>query len=294
MKEIKNLILLGFLGLFLLSSSSAQATLDTNSIISSLPGIILILVFILILLWLGGVVKFGGGRISWFFIIFIVGIILLFVIPQFVPYPTYLEVPESFKAYPLPSYASQFLEMLGLPSEWMYVPAIIYLFILPFAGIYTLVWAFLVSIKIFEGVPSSVNRILAFVITFLTIPVGWFTKIVWIVFSFLGIWSVVIFGITFIFAIFFRGYGVVEEERYKSMSKKWREQAKKYLQNALIDIQNHQAGSAQNNLNGAEKISGFSTNYYNNITQAKNALSENPPNWATAENAVKNALKEIS
>jgi hypothetical protein len=46
----------------------------------------------------------------------------------------------------------------------------------------------------------------------MTIPVGWFTKIVWILFSFVGIWSVVIFAATFIVGIFFRGYGVARKE----------------------------------------------------------------------------------
>jgi MFS family permease len=200
--------------LYILTLVSAQDIAATiTNILPSLTGVIFILVFILILLTIGGVIKRPSGRgISWSLIFFIVLIIALFIIPQYVPFPAYLEVPQNFKISPLPSYAASILEMLGLPSEWMYVPAIIYLFILPFAAIYTLAWAFLQSLEIFTNVPSSINRVLAFIIAFLTIPIGWFVKIVWVLFSFMGIWSVVIFAATFIAGIFFRGYGITRKE----------------------------------------------------------------------------------
>jgi MFS family permease len=206
---------LGFLVaiLYILTLVSAQDIAATiTNILPSLTGVIFILVFILILLIIGGVIKKPAGGIPWSSIFFVLLIIALFIIPQFVPYPVNLEVPQNFKIYPLPSYAASVFEMLGLPSEWMYIPAIIYLFILPFAAIYTLAWAFLQSLGIFENVPASVNRVLAFIIAFLTIPIGWFIKIVWVLFSFMGIWSVVIFGATFIAGIFFRGYGTVRKE----------------------------------------------------------------------------------
>jgi hypothetical protein len=100
--------------------------------------------------------------------------------------------------------------MFGLPSEWSYVPAIIYLFILPFAGIYVIVWAFLTMLGIFPQ--PNVNRVLAFLITFLTIPVGVFVKMVWLLFSVMGAWSVAVFAITFIAGVFLRGAKVVGKE----------------------------------------------------------------------------------
>jgi len=95
----------------------------------------------------------------------------------------------------------------------MYIPAIHYLFILPFAGIYTLVWAFLSELGIFKT-NRNVNRVLAFIITFLTIPVGIFIKIVWVLFSFIGVWSAAVFAITFIIGIFFKGAGIAAREYY--------------------------------------------------------------------------------
>jgi hypothetical protein len=220
----------------LLSLAFAQNANDFNSLIGGLVSVIFIVIFVIILLILGGVIKKPSGRgIPGFLILFIALIIVLFVIPMFVPYPQYLEVPANFKIVPLPSYVAQVFVMLGLPEEWMYMPAIIYLFILPFAAIYTLVWAFLQSLGIFTNVPSSVNRILAFVVAFLTIPFGWFVKLVWVLFSFMGAWSVVIFVATFVIGVFFRGFGVARKEYVQAL--KTYENVGKELQSKLNELQ---------------------------------------------------------
>lgn len=295
-KMIKGLIFSLIFLLITLNLVSAQGQNVFEQITSEIwkyAGIIFIFIFILILLALAGVLKRPKGGIPIGFIIFIILIALLFIIPQFVPYPQYLEVPESFRYYELPDAAKEVLGYIGIPRDWGYVPAIIYLFILPFAAIYTLVWAFLSSLKIFEGMPR-VNVVLAFVVTFMTIPMGWFVKMVWVLFSFVGAWSVAVFVAIFVLGILFRGYGIVSGEYYKTMAMKWRDKAKEYLNNALTNIGARQAGLAQNNLTAANHIAGFSANYYNNVAQALNALGQQPPDWTTAENAVKNALKEIS
>jgi hypothetical protein len=196
-----------------------------TEIISRFISVIFIAVFILILLALGGVIKrpkrVGARRPIGFTILFIGLIIVLFILPLYMIYPQNLEVPASFKQVSLPDEASQFLKMLGLPDEWMYLPAIIYLFILPFAAIYTLVWAFLQTIGIFNTLPnqSQISRILAFIIAFLTIPVGWFVKIVWALFAFMGGFSVIIFAATFVLGIFFRGFGVTLKEYTLAVSR---------------------------------------------------------------------------
>jgi len=204
-----------FMTIFLLLFSlvPAQAQEGIVNLLSTAIPVIFIIAFILILLALGGVLPRGRfSRGMALFIVFILLIVLLFVLPMFIPYPQILEVPENFKMVEIPSFAAQFFIMLGLPMEWMYLPAIIYLFILPFAAIYTIVWAFLRSIEIFANVPSSVNRVLAFIIAFLTIPLGWFVKLVWVLFAVLGAWSLVIFAAIFILGVLFRGYGVVRRE----------------------------------------------------------------------------------
>jgi hypothetical protein len=185
-----------------------------------------IVIFILILLVLGGVWKPSGG-LPWFQFIFI-GLLLLFlIVPMIIPLCStfeeskselciapYTEVPSNLRGYELPPYAKFFFhKLLGLPEQWGYVPAIIYLFILPFAAVYTLVWAFLQSLGIFSNVPSSVNRVLALIVAFLSIPVGYFIRIVSILFGFLGIWSIVVFVATFIVGAFFRGATTVYREK---------------------------------------------------------------------------------
>jgi hypothetical protein len=240
--EVKKIALIFSFYFLILSLSLAILDLGNGGtrggitdIISTIIPIVFILVFILILLAVGGVIKLGGRGIPWFLILFVIVIIVLFILPSFVSYPQYLTIPENFKIAPLPSYASQILMMLGLPQEWMYVPAIIYLFILPFAAIYTLVWAFLQSLGIFTNVPSSVNRILAFIIAFLTIPFGWFVKLVWVLFSFMGAWSVVIFVATFVIGVFFKGLSISKRE-YEEY-RKFALQSKKEAQNIIKDLE---------------------------------------------------------
>jgi len=232
-------LLLFYLVLF--SVVAAQDKNNFNSLMGGITSVIFIVVFIIILLAVGGVLKRPSVGIPGFLILFIILVITLFIIPVFVPYPRYLEIPENFKMAPLPSYATQAFIMLGLPSDWMYVPAIIYLFILPFAAIYTLVWAFLQSLGIFSNVSSSINRVLAFIIAFLTIPMGWFVKLVWVLFSFMGASSVVIFVATFVVGIFFRGLAISgrEFEEYK----KFVLRSKKEAQEIIKDLETAKQGT---------------------------------------------------
>jgi hypothetical protein len=214
--EIRKIAALLSFYILLFASSLAQVEINVNDLLSGLVSLAFIIIFIIILLAVGGVIKRPTGGAPWFLIFFIALIILLFVLPQLIQYPQYFDetsLPDNFREWPLPSYASQVFIMLGLPKGWMYVPAIIYLFILPFTAIYTLVWAFLQSLGIFASVPSTVNRVLAFIIAFLTIPFGWFVKLVWVLFSFMGAWSVVIFAATFIVGIFCKGATTVYREK---------------------------------------------------------------------------------
>jgi hypothetical protein len=188
-------------------------TSTLGTILTDYIGIIFIIVFIVLLLIIGGVIHFpstGGGSIL-ALIIFAVLLILAFVFPQFISFPDYLKtVPDNYKIWRLPGPAVQVITMMGLPAEWGYVPAIIYLFILPFAAIYTLFWAFLTSLRLFQQ--PNVNRILSLIVAFLTIPIGWFTRMVWALFAFMGAWSVAVFAAVFIAGIFFRGAGIVGKE----------------------------------------------------------------------------------
>jgi len=96
--ELHEKTLFFFLLTLILISSSTLAQGLTETFMENWVGIIFILIFILILLWLGGVLRAPtAGGIPWGTIIFLGLIALAFIIPLFVEYPTYLEVPEDLK-----------------------------------------------------------------------------------------------------------------------------------------------------------------------------------------------------
>lgn len=285
-----------FLLIFLFSFlkvSAQEAEMVEDNWLSSAVSLGIIIGFIVILLWLGGVIKIRiGSKVGLSFLLFLIIIILSFVIPQIIPYPTFLEIPPDLMVVPLPKYAAQALIMMGLPQEWMYFPAIIYLFILPFAGIYTIVWAFLSSIRIFEGLPSNINKVIALVITFLTIPTGWFIRIVWVIFSFIGVWSVVIFALIFLAVSFFRGYAFLKREKLESETK-WNIEAKQHLDRALKYIEEKQDDSARRELEQAYAFKGFRNEYYQLLTTAINSLVQGEPNREAAKEAIKKAKEYL-
>ena len=282
--------------LFLFSSPVlAQDFLNTiTSNITPYIGVIFVLIFVLILLALGGVLPkpkgFPLGLIA-----FLVLIVLLFVIPQFVKFPQYLEVPESFKYKEFPEPAKDALQLIGLPREWGYVPAIIYLFILPFAAIYTLVWAFLISLGIFPQ--ANVNRILALIIAFLTIPMGWFTKMVWVLFGFLGSWSVAVFAATFIIGILFRGAGVATKEyaeykKYIQMGKKGLGEVIKRLEEARKGTVGQMRQEARNAISAAPALN-IGARALQNLEMAANPQTPENEVSKYIDEAIKELKKEL-
>jgi len=285
-----------FLLIFLFSFlkvSAQEAEMVEDNWLSSAVSLGIIIGFIVILLWLGGVIKIRiGSKVGLSFLLFLVVIILSFVVPQIIPYPTFLEIPPDLMVVPLPKYAAQALIMMGLPQEWMYFPAIIYLFILPFAGIYTIVWAFLSSIRIFEGLPSNINKVIALVITFLTIPTGWFIRIVWVIFSFIGVWSVVIFALIFLAVSFFRGYAFLKREKLERETK-WNIEAKQHLDRALKYIEEKQYDNARNELNRALEFKNFKEQYYHLLGDALRILSLPQPDGEAAKEAIKKAKEYL-
>lgn len=130
----------------------------------------------------------------------------------------------------------------------MHVPAIIYLFIVPFAAIYTLVWAFLNDLGVFKNVSNKrVNIVLAFLIAFSTIPLGYFTKLVQVLFAFLGGYSVAMFAAMMIVGIFGKGYGYAVDAYAKTAIAKQSAKIKVLHQNVkslLAEVQKAQDDGA--------------------------------------------------
>ena len=240
-----SLILLGNVVLAQQSAITDTSNILNNvlSIISPYWGIIFLAIFVLILLIIGGVWRpSAGGMNLTTIILFIIVIVILFFVPQYIAFPDYMKVvPDSFKYWQMPEPAKDVLQFIGLTREWGYVPAIIYLFILPFAAIFTLFWAFLDTLAIFTQ--ANVKTLLALIVSFMTIPLGWFTRMVWVLFAFMGIWSLAIFAAMFVLGVFFRGAGHVAKE-YNTLTKysKYKKDADKfdaYVENRLGDLMKH-------------------------------------------------------
>ncbi|MEM0243473.1 MAG: hypothetical protein QXT34_03460 [Candidatus Aenigmatarchaeota archaeon] len=207
--------------------------------------VVVILSIVLILLYLGGVLKFRGG-FGWLpillYSVLIITIFLLPILQRFGYVKIFPDNPEElfrreefkgFKIYQLPQPVCKVLSSLNISeSISCYMPALLYFFILPFAAIYVITWAFLKQLKIFEGVGRPIEALIAFIITFMTLPMGIFILLVASWFSILGAFSVAIFVAMFLAGAFFRGYGFIKAEKYsielKILAQKAKEARQKF------------------------------------------------------------------
>jgi hypothetical protein len=220
----KSLILfLAFL-LLIREVAIAQDVAQTiSNILAQFSGVIFIVAFVIILLLIAGVFPARGFGIPWGSIALLIAILIVMIVPFFIDLDwltnAFRPKIEAYKQWQLPEAAASVLTMLGLPQEWMYVPAIIYFFILPFAAVFALVYAFLASLNIFTNVSANVNRLLAFIITLMTIPSGILARMTMVMFVFLGVWTLGVFVVTFVAGVFYRGGAIVRRERltYKAI-----------------------------------------------------------------------------
>ena len=228
---------------------------QTNELAATIISVIFILAIIITLLALAGVFKvraIGGNLV----VSLLYGIIILivFILPllQRLGYihifPDRIDG-ETLKRWGFPQ-SNRFpepvcnvLKMLTLQEEIAcYMPELLFLVILPFAAIFAIAYGFLSILGIFKNVPNEagINRLLAFIIAFSTIPMGTFIILVAFWFSFMGGFSVAVFVAMFVLGVFFRGYRFVskEYERTIVVTTKLRSELKKNLERELADIKN--------------------------------------------------------
>lgn len=105
-----------------------------------------------------------------------------------------VEVPENLQRTPLGFMCNLFVA-IGIPEGWCWLPAIIYLFFVPFLALFALFFGFLEMIGIFN---DKIRVILSFAAAFSTIPLGWFTKFVSAVFASFGMSSLYVFAVLFL------------------------------------------------------------------------------------------------
>ncbi len=109
--------------------------------------------------------------------------------------------------------------IFGLPGEWK-VGDYIWYGLIPFLGVWLIIFGFLTVIRIFGRDRNKLYGALSFFIAFSTLPLGWFAFFVTGVFQAMGVWSTVIFFIMFIIGTVFafirgvyRGYKKVGIEK---------------------------------------------------------------------------------
>ncbi len=233
----KLLALLPVMLLLILQAANAQE--ETVNIISNIlvqfSGVIFIIAFVIILLLIAGVFpRISIGGIPWGTIGLLIAILIVMLVPFFIDLEWLtsqfkVSLPQ-YQQSPLPAPAVTVLsDWLGLPKDWMYIPAIIYFFLLPFAAVFALIYAFLASINMWGG-KNNINRLLAFIITIMTIPTGILTRMTMVMFVFLGMWTLGVFFVTFVVGVLYRGAGVIAKERatYKAMRGPIRELAESF------------------------------------------------------------------
>jgi hypothetical protein len=90
------------------------------------------------------------------------------------------------------------LETLGFPSAWLTYRNLIWRCIIPLFGITAIFYGFLSKVGIFS---QGINIILSFVVSLSTVPIGIFVVFVAVLFSVVGIYSVILF-FAMIFLVF--------------------------------------------------------------------------------------------
>jgi uncharacterized membrane protein len=221
---------------------------NISNILVEFSGVIFIIAFVIILLLIAGVFpKTRIGGIPWGTIGLLIAILIVMIVPFFIDLDwltnAFKPKIEAYKQWQLPEAAANVLTMLGLPPEWMYVPAILYFFILPFAAVFALVYAFLASLNIFTNVSANVNRLLAFIIALMTIPTGILARTTMVMFVFLDIWTLGVFFVTFVVGVFYRGATLVQRERAEF--RKYVKLEKKGLERIVADLRDARKGTVE-------------------------------------------------
>ncbi|MEM5872775.1 MAG: hypothetical protein QXV63_00905 [Candidatus Aenigmatarchaeota archaeon] len=235
-----------FLSLMFYSSLVfSEEVTEAAGILEIIIAVLPVILVVLILLYLGGFLKFGKLGAPRPVIIYSAIIIIIFILPILQKFGVIHIFPdnpdeifnrkefEGFKQYKLPQGVCRVFLSLNI-SEGVscYMPAFIYFFLLPFVAIYAITWAFLKQIKIFEGLGRNLEGLFAFIIAFMTLPMGTFILLVAFWFSVMGAFSVAVFVVMFLAGVFLRGLGFVEEKHLEYIGKRARDEYLRKVHNA--------------------------------------------------------------
>jgi uncharacterized membrane protein len=112
----------------------------------------------------------------------------------------------------LPSVVCAIGTTLGFPEQWLNTTTFLWYSFIPLMGIWLIIFGFLDRIKIFKR--SSINGILSFLIAFSMIPLGIFVMVVSILFSIMGVYSVVLFVALFFIGVYLYSRGLIGAWRH--------------------------------------------------------------------------------
>lgn len=115
--------------------------------------------------------------------------LLLILLPNFVAAATWGDVWNGITEF--------FSNLTTFPSEWLEFPNLIFRVIVPYLGIWMIIYGFLTALRIFGMGRNQYYLILSFLITFGTIPTNIFYTVVQLLFSVMGMWSVGVFAFIF-------------------------------------------------------------------------------------------------
>jgi hypothetical protein len=206
-----------------------QLVLAQNITIGGLEisiALLTLVIFSLIIVFLAVGIKFPKARgLPIGMILFALFLLLVFLLPQLSGVE--FQIPSNWQQFELPGIVVDIFKILGLPGDWLWMPAFIYLVLIPFVTIFILVYAFLKEINLFPATPN-ISRVLSFLITFLTIPFGLFAKLINVLFAvFVGLYAVILFSAMFILSAFFMAfkrtavsYGAAVEAKREAQLKK--------------------------------------------------------------------------
>ncbi len=216
------------------SQQAVDLLANSASIILS---VIVVLSIVIVLLYLGGVIKGAPRGVPLGLVIFSVIFFVVFILPFLqaigvIPpiLPSEIKNAKAFMNAPFPEQIQPIMqkifEFIPLqPKEVVnYIDGVIFLIILPFAALYAIVWGFLNHLKIFGEDESAkkINRVLAFIISLMTLPVGAFNIMIATIFAGLGWFAVVAFAIMFLGGVFFRGYAFTISAYYTAQVEKFK------------------------------------------------------------------------
>lgn len=128
------------------------------------------------------------------------------------------QMPGAGETCELPDMVCSTLTTFGFPAQWLSLKTFLFYSMIPILAIWLIIYGFLDRIRIFDK--KAINGVLAFLIAFSMVPLGMFVAIVSVLFSVMGVYSVILFVILFFLGTGFfaramwRGWkgGMIERE----------------------------------------------------------------------------------